>query len=70
MGELLCDKCGNKMILLSGSIFLQAHDEPYEAGKYEDVDLTINESVYADYCEHCDEFKYLVFEERQGELKQ
>lgn len=57
MGQY-CQKCGTQTMLMSGTIYLQVDDEPYENGKEEeprtDVEI-VEEHIIAHYCESCEE---------------
>jgi len=50
-----CEKCGNKLALVTGYVSLESDDEPYEAGEGIVLGLLIEKFVMANYCEKCDE---------------
>lgn len=56
--EHYCDKCGTQTMLMSGKIYLQVHQEPYESGKEETARTgidNIKRYIIAQFCEKCDE---------------
>lgn len=61
-----CTKCGNKTMLMSGTIYLNIDAEPYESGVEEpskDGITDIERHASAHYCENCDEVTDVFTEE-------
>lgn len=61
-----CEKCGHKLITLTGMMHLDADVEPYVCGQYEDVELTMDEAMHALYCEECEKFDSIWLAEWEG----
>lgn len=53
-----CSKCGTQTMLMSGTIYLEPDEEPYEGGKYEGSRTGVEEidlHIIAQFCENCNE---------------
>lgn len=54
---LYCKDCGNKAMLMSGTIYLMPDAEPYDSGVEEQSKtgiIDIDKRINAYYCEYCD----------------
>lgn len=53
-----CTKCKKQTMLMSGNIYLEIDNEPYESGKYEKSRTgteEIDRRIIAQFCENCNE---------------
>ena len=48
-----CKKCNKDMVLMSGNVYLDSDQEPYQSGEEIELNLSIDRYIHAHYCENC-----------------